>query len=147
MFLIKAAYYQLDDEILNAAFKRIEHKFRKDDPEHQQMVEAFYNLRDHFCELVKSCAKNVNVRVHFEDVLLDPLSATSGKGNNQLEIHIKPDGRILYQWQKETVAKRMPDVKGFMKNILTRIADKLHAPRSRMRELRFDGKKAITYDA
>lgn len=141
-------YLKLDDVSLNDAFRRIEHRFRKDDPDHEIMKEAFYNLRDNFGDLVKSCSKDMNVCVHFEDVLEEPLSATSGRGNNKLEIFIKTDGRILYCWTKETAVKlmkdAMPDVKGFAKKILRRVAEKLS--RNRLRELRFDGKKAITYN-
>lgn len=108
------------------AFQRIEQNFRKEDPQHSKMKNAFYDLRDEISGLVKTCARDVQVVVYFNGVLDDPITVTVGPGKNRLRITIKRNGTITYGWTKETLGKifrdAWEDAKSISKKILVLIA-------------------------
>lgn len=71
----------------------------------QKLREMFFQFRDGICELVRSCADNVEVVVKMNEILDDPIIITTGKGENKLLVTIHSETGIYYKWTKETWTK------------------------------------------
>lgn len=108
----------MDDEDLHAAFVRVKEKFEG----HEQKRVAFYELRDHFCAMIKSCAKDVVVVLYVDDILDEPIKVDVGKKQNRLRITIKTNGKITYKWTKETWKRIFRDAKESVESLAKRIA-------------------------
>lgn len=92
---------ELDDEALNRAFLRVKDKFLG----YNEQKEAFRELRDGICDIVKSCADNIRVVIYIDEVLDQPITVVVGKEENRLRITIKKDGRVTFFWTKENWGK------------------------------------------
>lgn len=57
------------------------------------------------CELVGSCADNVEVVVKMNEIMDDPIIVTAGKGENKLLVTIHSETGVDYKWTKETWTK------------------------------------------
>lgn len=71
----------------------------------QILRDMFFDLRDTICELVRSCADNVEVVVKMNEILDDPIIIITGKGENKLLVTIHSETGICYRWTKETWTK------------------------------------------
>lgn len=71
----------------------------------QILREMFFQLRKIICELVRSCADNVEVVVKMNEILDDPIIIITGKGENKLLVTIHSETGICYRWTKETWTK------------------------------------------
>lgn len=108
----------MDDEALHEAFVRVKEKFEG----HDKKREAFYRLRDGFCAMIQSCAKNVRVVLYVDDILDMPIKVDVGKKQNRLRITIKTNGTVSYQWTKQTWAKIFTDAKENFESLAKRMA-------------------------
>lgn len=89
---------------MTRAFQRIKHNLND-----SEIRDAFYNVRDEIHKHVKTCDRNIRVVIYFDDVLDDPLVVVVGPGENRLRITIKRNGKVTYNWTKETLAKFFRD--------------------------------------
>lgn len=107
---------------MHRAFRRVQQKFDEEDPQHIKMKEAFEELRDGICDIVRNCSTNVKVVIYIDGVLDEPITAKAGNGDNRLRMTIKRNGTFTYGWTKETWGKFFNDawerVTSLMKNIL-----------------------------
>lgn len=108
----------MDDEDLHEAFVRVKEKFKG----HEQKREAFYSIRDGFCAMIQSCAKDVVVVLYVDDILDEPIKVDIGKQRNRLRITIKTNGTVTYRWTKETWKKIFKDVKESVESLAKRLA-------------------------
>lgn len=71
----------------------------------QILREMFFQLRENICELVRSCADNVEVVVKMNEILDDPIIIITGKGENKLLVTMHSETGMSYRWTKETWTK------------------------------------------
>lgn len=73
--------------------------------------------------MVRGCCDNVRITVFFDDILDEPLVVPIGKEENCLQITFKQDGRVKYNWTKQTWSKFFRDCweggKSFIRNIIS----------------------------
>lgn len=71
----------------------------------QKLREMLFLFRGGICELVRSCADNVEVVVKMNEILDDPIIITTGKGENKLLVTIHSETGVHFKWTKETWTK------------------------------------------
>lgn len=71
----------------------------------QTFKKMFIEVREMIHKLVRSCADNVKVVIHMNEILDDPIIVTAGKGENILLVTIHSETGVDHKWTKETWTK------------------------------------------
>lgn len=129
---------------MNEAFRRVQQKFNEDDPQHQKMKEAFEDLRDGICDIVKQCSTNVKIVLYVDGVLDQPITAVAGNGENRLRMTIKRNGKFTYGWTKETWGKFFKDAWERAVTLMKKILEFFISRTSKIYSVACELKKSIT---
>lgn len=130
---------------MHKAFRRVQQKFDQEDPQHKKMKEAFENLRDGICRIVRNCSTNVKVVIYIAGVLDEPITSTVGNGDNRLRMTIKQNGTFTYEWTKETWGKFFNDARERVTSLMKDILGFIISSVSRIYSVACELKNALTY--
>lgn len=83
-----------------AVFVRIRNKFDGN----TNLRYTLYEICDTIKELIKNCSNNVQIKIHIDHVLDEPIVIRRGNAENHVRIIIHSNGEVSHKWTKKTWA-------------------------------------------